>query len=69
MARQSDVIARILGVDKGEIPLMGNTPRYLVIRGKTSVGETQVLIGLEAARDLQGRLTEILPVDDPEFQP
>jgi hypothetical protein len=69
MARQSDVIARILSVDKGEIPLMGDTRGYLVIRGMTFVGETQVLIGLEAARDLQGRLTEILPVDDPEFQP
>ena len=62
-----DVIVRIIGVDWGDAH--DNTHRYLVIRGQTSNGETQVLIGEEAAHELHSQLTVSLPVDNPVFQP
>lgn len=64
---ESGLVVRIVDVNWGEIHK--NMPRYLVIRGMTSRGETQVLIGEEAAHDLHSRLTVTLPVDDPVFQP
>jgi hypothetical protein len=62
-----DVIVRIIGVDWGDTH--DNAHRYLVIRGQTSNGETQVLIGEKAAYELHSQLTVTLPVDDPVFQP
>jgi hypothetical protein len=63
---QGDVISRITGIDKGPIPQMSNTPIYLAIRGMTSVGEREVLLSVEAARDLQERLQKLLPPEDAE---
>ena len=58
---ESDVIQRITGIEKGPIPRMGNTPKYLAIRGMTSVGEREVLISEAAAQDLAARLKALLP--------
>ena len=60
------VITRIAAVDKGEIPQMSNTPKYLVIRGISTVGQQEILISQAAARELLTKLTERLPVDDSE---
>jgi hypothetical protein len=61
---EGDVILRIAGIEKGPIPQMTNTPKYLAIRGVTAVGPRDVLISEAAARELRARLTELLPVAD-----
>jgi hypothetical protein len=63
---EGDVLLRITGIERGPLPQMGNTPRYLAIRGVTSVGPREVLISEDAARVLQARLKELLPALDSE---
>jgi hypothetical protein len=63
---EGDIIARVTGLEMGPKPRLGGTPKYLVIRGVSSVGPREVLISLAAARELLARLTELLPVEDSE---
>jgi hypothetical protein len=63
---EGDVLARVTGVEWGPIPQMSNTPKYLVIRGVSSVGPRELLIGEGAARVLQEKLKQLLPVLDSE---
>jgi hypothetical protein len=61
---ESDVLMRVTGVERGPIPRMSNTPKYLVIRGVSPVGQRELLIEEDAARVLLAKLTELLPVED-----
>ncbi len=61
---EGDIIARITGLENGPPTQLGGTPKYLVIRGVSAVGPREVLISEAAARELQARLKELLPVVD-----
>jgi len=63
---EGDVMVRVTAVEKGPIPRMSSTPKYLVIRGVSPVGPREILIGEDAARVLLAKLTELLPIDDSE---
>jgi hypothetical protein len=63
---EGDVLTRITGVERGPIPQMSNTPKYLVVRGVSPVGPREILIGEDAARVLQAKLKELLPALDSE---
>jgi hypothetical protein len=61
-----DVIGRIVGIERGPVPQMSNTPKYLVIRAVTPLGSVEVLISESAAAELAARLKDILPIVDSE---
>src|ERR1700730_9343392 len=56
---QSDVITHVDAVEKGDVPVMSSTPKYLAIRGRSLVGQREVLISESAARVLLARLKEL----------
>jgi hypothetical protein len=63
---ESDIMMRVTGVENGPLPQMSNSPKYFVIRGVSPVGSQEVLISEDAARELLGRLTKLLPNEDDE---
>jgi len=57
---EGEAIQRITAVDRGPPPQMSNTPKYLIIHGINAIGERQIFIREDAARDLSKRLKELL---------
>jgi len=61
---EGDVILRITTVEWGQVPMMSNTPKYLALRGASSLGPREVLISESAARELLARLSELFPTSN-----